>query len=61
MLAKGMKIDTDEMENWTIVVVGASSIHGEPGFFVLARQRIPDGKDIAHGEALLDHDCHGFR
>jgi hypothetical protein len=33
----------------------------QTGFVVLARQRIPNSGDEAHGEALLDHSCPSFR
>lgn len=60
--AAGLKIeDADDMDTATIVVVGARDVDGAPGFIVLARQRIPETSDLAHGEALLDHACASFR
>ncbi len=60
LVAKGLRIDAGTMHEWTIVVAGAQSVDGKPGFFVLARQLAHNGHDIAHGEALLDHDCRGY-
>ena len=48
------------MDQVTIVVVGAD-LQGRPGFVVLARQRVPNSRDDAHGEALMDHSCKAFQ
>lgn len=56
-VAESLKIDAKQMDDVTIVVVGA-----EPtGFIILARKRILHGFDEPHGEALLDHDCMAFQ
>ena len=56
-VAESLKIDAKQMDDVTIVVVGA-----EPtGFIILARKRIPHSFDEPHGEALLDHDCTSFQ
>ena len=61
LVADGLKIDDpDDMEDVTMVVAGADSIDGAPGFILLARKRRPNSTDIAHGEALLDHACASF-
>lgn len=61
LAAKGLKIGPDDMDETTIVVVGADDVRGAPGFTILARQRIQHSTDEAHGEALLDHSCASFR
>ena len=60
-VADGLKVDPDDMDDVTIVVVGANDVDGAPGFTVLARQRQPGGFDEAHGEALLDPQCRAFQ
>lgn len=60
LVRNGLKIGEDEMDQVTIVVVGAT-VEGKPGFVVLARQRIANSRDEAHGEALMDHACSAFR
>jgi CDP-diacylglycerol pyrophosphatase len=60
-VADGLHIDADAMDDTTIVVAGHTSTAGKPGFIVLARQLLPDGRDNAHGEALLDHSCRAFQ
>ena len=60
-VADGLKIDPDDMDDVTIVVVGADDVQGAPGFTILARQRQPGGFDEAHGEALLDPACRAFQ
>ena len=66
LVADGLKIDLDDMDDMTIVVAGSDSIqdgsgHHKPGFTILARQRQQNAYDDAHGEALLDHDCKAFQ
>ena len=59
LVANGLAIAPEDMDDTTIVVVGTA---GEsPGFVVLARQRIQNTSDEAHGEALMDHSCPSFR
>lgn len=60
LVAKGLAIDADGMDQTTIVLAGAQNVDGKPGFVLLARQRIQDSLDEAHGEALLDNDCGQF-
>ena len=48
------------MAEVTVVVVGAELATG-PGFVVLARRRIANSRDEAHGEALMDHACSAFQ
>ena len=59
LVRDGLAIDQDDMDDVPIVVVGVELPSG-PGFVVLARKRIPDGLDEAHGEALMDHACSAF-
>ena len=59
LVTKGLAIQPDDVDDTTIVVVGTQT--PGPGFIVLARQRIPDSGDEAHGEALMDHSCAAFR
>ena len=61
LVADGLKVAPDDMDDITIVVVGSDDIAGKPGFFVLARRRIENSRDEAHGEALMDHSCSAFR
>ena len=56
----GLGIDADDMDEVTIVMVG-TEVRGKPGFLVMARQRIPNTRDEAHGEALMDHACGAFK
>ena len=60
-VSDGLSVDPDDMDDVTIVVVGADDVHGAPGFTILARQRQPGGFDEAHGEALLDPQCRAFQ
>ena len=60
LVQKGLAIDPGDMDEMTIVVVGAD-LGGRPGFYVLARHRIENSRDEAHGEALMDHACKAFR
>ena len=61
LVADGLKVAPEDMDDITIVVVGSDDIAGSPGFFVLARRRIANTRDEAHGEALMDHSCPAFR
>ncbi len=60
LVADGLKISPDRMDDMTIVVAGNDAGRGGPGFVVLARQRLSYGLDEAHGEALLNHSCAAF-
>jgi CDP-diacylglycerol pyrophosphatase len=56
-VADGLKVESDHMDDVTIVVVGA-----EPsGFMIMARKRLPNSADDAHGEGLLDPSCANIR
>ena len=61
LVADGLKINPDDMDEITIVVVGSDNVGGKPGFVVLARKRLSHVYDEAHGEALMDHSCPAFR
>ena len=61
LVADGLKISPDRMDDMTIVVAGIDAGRDGPGFVVLARQRASHGIDQAHGEALLNHSCAAFR
>ena len=60
LVQDGLGIDAGDMDKVTIVVVGAA-VAGRPGFVVMARRRIPNSRDEAHGEALMDHACGAFQ
>ena len=59
LVQNGLGINADDMDEVTVVVVGAD-LKGRPGFVVMARQRIANTRDEAHGEALMDHACGAF-
>ena len=61
LVANGLKIELDRMDQTTIVVAGSEAVGAGPGFIILARQRVPHSLDEAHGEALLNHSCAAFR
>ena len=61
LVADGLRVTPDDMDEITIVVVGSDDIGGKPGFVVLARKRQTHVYDEGHGEALMDHSCSGFR
>ena len=61
LVATGLKIDANRMDDTTIVVAGSDAVREGPGFVILARQRAPHSIDEAHGEALLNHSCAAFR
>ena len=61
LVADGLKIDPARMDQTTIVVAGSEAVDNRAGFIVLARQRVPNSVDEAHGEALLNHSCAAFR
>lgn len=46
-----------DMGRQTLVLVGATSSRGEPGFILLNDQANAEAADFAHGEDLLDHAC----
>lgn len=46
-----------DMGRQTLVLVGATSATGEPGFILLDDQANAETGDFAHGEDLLDHAC----
>ena len=60
LVASGLKISPDRMDDMTIVVAGSEMGHDGPGFVVLARKRVSHSLDEAHGEALLNHSCAAF-
>ena len=60
LVAKGLAVDPRRMDDMTVVVAGSDNIHDRPGFIVLARQRVANSVDEAHGEALLNHSCGAF-
>ena len=59
LVADGLAVAPDDRDDTTIVVVGTAG--PKPGFVVLARQRVQNTNDEAHGEALMDHSCPSFR
>ncbi len=61
LVADGLHVSPDDMDEITIVVVGSDDIAGKPGFVVLARKRLTQVYDEGHGEALMDHSCPAFR
>ena len=61
LVAKGLDVPQDDMDEITIVVVGSDDVGGKPGFVVLARKRLTHVYDEAHGESLMDHSCPTFR
>ena len=61
LVANGLDVPPDDMDEITIVVVGSDDVDGKPGFIVLARKRLAHVYDEAHGEALMDHSCPAFR
>ena len=61
LVADGLKIAPDDMDEVTVIVVGSDEVVGKPGFVVLARRRLTHVYDEAHGEALMDHSCPAFR
>ncbi len=67
LVAKGLDVDPRRMDDMTVVVAGSDHLAGSdhardrPGFIVLARQRVANSQDEAHGEALLNHSCGAFR
>jgi CDP-diacylglycerol pyrophosphatase len=50
-----------DMGSQTLVMVGAVSPAGEPGFVLLNDAADPQGRSSGHGEMLLDHGCAGRR
>ncbi len=60
LVANGLRIAPERMDDATIVVAGSNSAHDGAGFIVLARQRVAHSLDEAHGEALLNHSCAAF-
>ncbi len=56
----GLGVPPGGMDQVTIVAV-AAEVRGKPAFVLLARRRIPNSRDEAHGEALMDHACNAFR
>ena len=61
LVANGLKVSPDRMDDMTIVVAGVEGGRDGAGFIVLARQRSSRSLDEAHGEALLNHSCAAFR
>ena len=60
LVQAGLRVEAAAMDEVTVVVVGAE-VSGRPGFVVMARRRLADSRDDAHGEALMDHACSAFR
>ncbi len=58
LVADGLK--PTDMADVTIVLVGTGG-DDRPGFVLLARSRLHNVWDDAHGEALLDGSCRAFR
>lgn len=56
LLADGIEGARADMGLNTLVVVGATSVHGRPGFIVLADRADGETGDLAGGEVLQDHD-----
>jgi CDP-diacylglycerol pyrophosphatase len=50
-------VGTDAMAQQTLVVAGAASVDGQPGFVLLADHFDPATGDRASGEELQDHEC----
>ena len=61
LVADGLHVSPDDMDDITIVLVGSDDVGGKPGFVVLARKRLAHVYDEGHGEALMDHSCSAFR
>lgn len=57
LLARGIPQARAQMGAWTLVLVGARSRQGEPGFILLAGRAEPIMTNFASGEELQDHDC----
>jgi CDP-diacylglycerol pyrophosphatase len=57
LLARGIPQARRQMGAWTLVLVGARSRRGEPGFILLAGRADPLLGNFASGEELQDHDC----
>jgi CDP-diacylglycerol pyrophosphatase len=57
LLADGVRGARQEMGLHTLVVVGASFVHGGPGFLLLDRRADLAAGDLASGEELQDHSC----
>jgi CDP-diacylglycerol pyrophosphatase len=57
LLAQGVETARHDMAAETLVVIGATSDDGRPGFVLLADHGDPTRNDPAHGEDLLDHKC----
>jgi len=56
LLADGLPGARADMGRYTLVVVGADDVGGEPGFVVLADRADGETGDFAGGEQLQDHD-----
>ena len=56
LLADGLPGASADMGINTLVVVGATDVHGRPGFIVLADRADGETGDFAGGEALQDHE-----
>lgn len=55
LLADGLPGARADMGSYTLVVVGADSVGGQPGFVVLADRADGEAGDVAGGEQLQDH------
>lgn len=56
LLAEGLAGARTDMGSYTLVVVGADDVAGQPGFIVLADRADGETGDVAGGEQLQDHD-----
>ena len=54
--AEGLAGARTDMGSYTLVVVGADDVAGQPGFIVLADRADGETGDVAGGEQLQDHD-----
>jgi CDP-diacylglycerol pyrophosphatase len=57
LLAEGFPGASQDMGEWTLVVVGSFRANGAAGFVILEDQVNRERHDSAHGEELLDHAC----
>jgi CDP-diacylglycerol pyrophosphatase len=57
LLAKTLPGAAQDMDNWTLAVIGFTRIDGTEGFVILADQFNGETRDWASGEELLDNSC----
>ena len=58
-LARGLPGAAHDMGAWTLVLAGARTADGRPGFYLLAARADPASGVAASGEELQDHSCKG--